>query len=173
MRRAKNATERGFESYDKRRLARALDRVHEVRTYRRIQAVLLIAQGREVWEVAEITQVRPWAVYAWIRAYLQTHHPASLDDAPRPGRPRLAPTLTDERLRREVRRDPRRLGYNATGWTVSLLAHHLRQKYSYSFSARTLRRRRHELGLRWKRPRYIYANKDPNRAQKKGALFAA
>jgi hypothetical protein len=29
------------------------------------------------------------------------------------------------------------------------------------------------LGLRWKRPRYVYATKDPHRAQKKGRLSAA
>ena len=173
MRRAKDATERGFRSSDKRRLAGALDRVRDVRTYRRIQAVLLVAQGRELSEAAEIAQVRPWAVYAWIRTDLQTHCPASLDDTPRPGRPRLAPAITDERLRREVCRDPMRLGYNATGGTVSLLADPLCQKYGCSLSPRTLRRRMHDLGLRWKRPRYIYANQDPNRAQKKGALFAA
>jgi hypothetical protein len=39
--------------------------------------------------------------------------------------------------------------------------------------ARTYRRIQAVPGLRWKRPRYTYANKDPHRAQKKGALFAA
>lgn len=66
-----------------------------------------------------------------------------------------------------------RLGYHATGWTVSLLADHLQTKYGGALSARTLRRRMWDLDLRWKRPRYVYATKDPNRAQKKGALFAA
>jgi len=64
-----------------------------------------------------------------------------------------------------------RLGYNSTGWTVALLADHLRQKYGRCPSLRTLRRRMHELGLRWKRPRYVYAIKDPHRAQKKGGSF--
>jgi len=65
------------------------------------------------------------------------------------------------------------LGYNTTGWTVALLAQHLSQKYRCAISERTLRRRLRCLGLRWKRPRYAYATKDPHRAQKKERLFAA
>lgn len=173
MRRAKNPTERGFDRYDKRRLTKALQGIEEVRTYRRVQAVLLVAQGRTVAEAAEIVGGQPWAVYAWIRAYLQRHDPGCLQDASRSGRPRTAPAITNKRIEQEVRRDPMRLGYNATGWTVALLAEHLQRKYDVAISPRTLRRRMRDLDLRWKRPRYVYATKDPNRAQKKGGLFAA
>ena len=172
MRRAKNPTERGFEPYDRQRLVRALHGTDDARTYRRVQAVLLVAQGRAVPETAEIVGVQPWAVYDWFRTYLRTHDPDSLRDAPRSGRPRAGAAITNERIEREIRRDPTCLGYNSTGWTVSLLSHHLRHKYGSCPSARTLRRRMHELGLRWKRPRYVYATQDPNRAQKKGGLFA-
>ena len=58
-------------------------------------------------EARKVPGVRAWAVYAWIRTYLQTHRPESLRDTPRPGRPRVAPALTDERIQREIRRNPR------------------------------------------------------------------
>ncbi len=173
MRRAKSASERGFDRYDRHRLTRALQEAAEIRTYRRVQAVLLVAQGRTVPEAAHITGTQPWSVYRWVRAYLHTHHPDRLQDAPRSGRPQVATPITDARLVRAFRRDPMRLGYRATGWTVSLLADHLQQRYGCAISPRTLRRRMRDLDLRWKRPRYVYATKDPNRAQKKGALFAA
>jgi hypothetical protein len=64
-------------------------------------------------------------------------------------------------------------GGSTTGWTVALLAKHLSQKYGCSISAGTLRRRMHGVDLCWKRPRYVYVGKDPNRAQKKGALIRA
>ncbi len=173
LRKAKSPSERGFDPYDKRRLAGALHRVTDARTYRRVQAVLLVARGQTVPEVAQITGAQPWSVYAWVRTYVHTHRPDSIRDTPRSGRPRVAGTITDTRLVREFRRDPMRLGYNATGWTVSLLADHLQEKYGCVISSRTLRRRMRDLDLRWKRPRYVYATKDPNRAQKKGAWFAA
>jgi transposase len=134
---------------------------------------LLVAQGRTVPEAARITGVQPWSVYGWVRTYLETHRPDSIEDTPRSGRPRVAEAITQARLEREFRRDPMRLGYNATGWTVALLADHLQHKYGCAISPRTLRRRMWDLDLRWKRPRHGYATKDPNRAQKKGGLFAA
>lgn len=171
MRRAKNPIERGFRVYDQQRLSETLHSTQDTRTYRRVQAVLLVAQGRAVPETAQIVDARPWAVYDWIRTYLQEHDPDSLRDAPRSGRPQAAPEITPERIQREILRDPARLGYNSTGWTVSLLADHLRHKYGSCPSLRTLRRRMHELGLRWKRPRYIYATQDPHQAQKKRDWF--
>ena len=69
MRHAEDPTERGFDSYDKRRLTRALHDVRDARTYGRIQAVWAVAQGRAIQEAAEIADVQPWAVYAWIRTY--------------------------------------------------------------------------------------------------------
>jgi transposase len=173
MRRAKSPSERGFDRYDKRRLTRALQETADVRMYRRVQTVLLVAQGRTVAEAAQITGTRPWNVYGWVRAYVHTHRPDSLGDGPRSGRPPVATPITDARLVREFRRDPIRLGYRATGWTVALLADHLQRKYACAISSRTLRRRMRDLDLRWKRPRYVYATKDPNRVQKKGGLYAA
>jgi transposase len=138
-----------------------------------LQAVLLVARGFPVPEVAQISGATSDAVYHWLRLYLRTHDPDSLRDAPRSGRPPTARRITDARIVREFRRDPLRLGYNTTGWTVVLLAEHLGRKYGCPISARTLRRRMHDLDLRWKRPRYVYADKDPHRAQKKGGLSAA
>jgi transposase len=173
MHRANRTTVRGFDRYDPRRLARALERAAEVRFSRRRQAVFLVAWGWAVGEAARLTTARPWAVYQWVRRYLRTHEPDSLRDAPRSGRPRAAPRITDARIVREWRRDPLRLGYNTTGWTAALLARHLGRTYGCPISPRTLRRRMRRLGLRWKRPRYVYGTKDPHRAQKKGRLSAA
>lgn len=173
MRRARTPQELGFDHHDRRRLGRALERAREVRVFRRIQAVLLVALGWAIAQAAQITGTRTSAIYGWVRRYLRDHQVASLDDAPRSGRPRTATRITDARIVREFRRDPLRLGYNTTGWTVPLLATHLSQKYRCPLSPATLRRRMRLLGLRWKRPRYVYADKDPHRAQKKGGLSAA
>jgi len=173
MRRARTPNELGFDQYDRQRLARALERATDVRTYRRLQAVLLVARGYLVPQVAGLTGAKPAAVYDWVQRYLRTHQTDDLADAPRSGRPAAAAAITDARIVREFRRDPLRLGYNTTGWTVALLAAHLGRKYNCPISARTLRRRMRDLGLCWKRPRYVYAEKDPHRAQKKGGSFAA
>jgi transposase len=154
-------------------LARALERTKEVRIFRRIQAVLLVALGWAIGEAARITGTRPGAIYDWVRRYRRDHQVASLEDAPRCGRPPTAARITDARIVRAFRRDPLRLGYYTTSWTVPLLAAHLSWKYDCPIAPATLRRRMRRLGLRWKRPRYVYAEKDPHRVQKKGGLSAA
>ena len=77
-------------------------------------------------------------------------------------------TLTPQRLATALARDPRHCGYQATSWTVPLLAHDLAAK-GLAVSPRTLRRRLHEAGYRWKRPRYVYVERAAHLPQKKGA----
>ena len=141
--------------------------------YQRIQAVLLIARGYSVDDVARITGSLRRLIYHWIQRYLRRHRVDDLDDASRTGRPRVAPKITKARILRELARDPLKLGYNTTVWTTALLARQLSRRYDTQITARTLRRRMKELGLRWKRPRYVHATKDPHRVQKKGRSFDA
>ena len=173
MRKARTPADLGLTAVDRRRLARAMKQTTHARLFRRLQAVFLVALGRAVREVAQLTGLGVRAVYRWLDRYRETHRLEARGDPPRAGRPPAAPAITEARLLREFRRDPLRLGYNSTGWTVPLLAAHLSRKYHGPISPATLRRRRRRLKLRWKRPRYVYATKDPHRAQKKGGLFAA
>jgi transposase len=173
MRTPRTPADLGFNRHDQPRLTRAIESCSDARLFRRLQAVLLVARGRSVPEVAQLTDLKPWAIYAWIRRYLRGHQPDALADGPRSGRPLAASAITDARILRQFRRDPLRLGYNTTGWTVELLAAHLGRTHDCPITSDTLRRRMRKLGLRWKRPRYVYADKDPHRSQKKGGSFAA
>lgn len=172
MRTPRTPADLGFDQHDRHRLARAVESCPDTRTFRRLQAVLLVARGRSVPEVARLTDLKPWAICAWVRQYLTSRRPDARADRPRSGRPPAAPAITDARIVRQFRRDPLRLGYNATGWPVPLLAAHLSRVHDAPITPDTLRRRTRALGLRWERPRYVYADKDPYRAQKKGGPFA-
>src|SRR5215813_2661884 len=72
----------------------------------------------------------------------------TLYDAPRTGRPPTAAQITKARILQEPARDPLKLGYNTTIWTVPLLASHLSRRYHSQITPRTLRRRMKEVGLR-------------------------
>jgi transposase len=170
MRTIKSPDELGFTRRDRLRLKQALRTASDARDFRRLQAVLLVAQRRSLAEVAQITCASERSVYGWLRRYLGGHHVADLMEQPRSGRPVAAQMITDECIRRELYKDPVTLGYSSTTWTVKLLANHLSRTYNCQITERTLRRRMREAGLRWKRPRYVYATKDPHRAQKKGRL---
>src|SRR3954452_20178402 len=146
-----------FSSTDRRRLERALSVAREARLYRRIEAVLLVAEGQPISEAARRVRATRLSVRGGVERYLATHDAAALADRPRPGRPHSAPPLTPRRLTAAPARDPRRWGYQATRWTVPLQRHELQHRHGITVSARTLRRRLHEADYRWKRPRYVYA----------------
>jgi transposase len=168
MRIARTAAALGFRGSDRHHLAQALKHVTMVSAYKRLQAVRLIADGRTVKDVAQIAGVSEQTIYNWVNCYLEEHAAAALFDEPRAGRPPMAPGITAARIKREFGRDPLRLGYQATVWTVPLFTAHLSRRYRCRLSPDTLRRRMRQLGLRWKRPRYVYAEKEPHLPQKKG-----
>jgi transposase len=161
-----------FSGHDRRRLAKAMSSASEPYLFQRAQAVLRVAEGYTMTEAASLAGVDRASVYRWTQRYWAARNPQDLTDAPRSGRPRIAPVLTEKRLARILVRNPRQEGYQATSWTVPLLVTHLRQHYRCSLSEDTLRRRLHEYEYRWKRPRYVFHERDPHVAQKKGRLSA-
>ncbi len=171
MRKSASSFELGFSARDRSHLAKALDKAKESRLFRRLQSVLLIAKGRSFTEASEITGLGRSSVYSLVKRYLRSHQVETLYDKDRSGRPAAAASITDSRILRQLQRLPRRLGYRTNVWTVELLAQHLSQRCECSINPHTLRRRMRRMGLRCKRPRYVYSEKDPHRAQKKGRLL--
>ena len=168
MRRHTKSAVQRFSPADRRRLEHALSVAREARLYRRIEAVLLVAEGQPISEAARLVRATRFSVRGWVERYLATCDAAALADRPRHGRPHSAPRLTSRLLTAALSRDPRGCGYQATSWTVPLLRHHLQQRHDLTIGARTLRRRLHEADYRWKRPRYVYAGRAAHLAQKKG-----
>lgn len=170
MRKSLSSSERGFNAHDQHRLSRALTQTGPARVFRRIQAVLLIAEGRTFGDTAQITGLSLQSVDNLVHRYWQSHQIESLHERPHTGRPPDAPELTAARSLRELQRSPLSLGYRTNVWTVEALALHLHQRYQFAIAPWTLRRRMKHLGLVCKRPRYFYSEKHPHRAQKKGPL---
>src|SRR2546430_17483228 len=115
-----------FSWMDRRHLLRALAQSHDARLYRRLRAaVAQIAEGEPVAVVAKHAHVERSTVYRWIERYLAERAPSALADGKRSGRPRTTPALTDDKLRQLLTTHPSQFGYDATIWTVPLLATHL------------------------------------------------
>jgi transposase len=153
-------------------LAVALAGARQARPYRRLEALLLLAEGHSLSEAARRVHAARSTLRRWARRYLAKHDVDALRERARSGRPRVAGRLTRARLAAVLARDPRRCGYCATTWTVPLLAQHLRTRMGCAISARTLRRRLHESDYRWKRPRYVYRTRAEPVAPKKGPCCA-
>jgi len=160
---------RRLNGHDRRKLAAAVRAAKDARQLRRTQAVLLFCQRRSMKLICSATGLSRQSVYNALRRYRRRHLPCDLEDRRRSGRPRVASRIGARSILAAMRVDLRSAGFNATTWTVALLARYLSARLGVSIGPRTLRRRMHEARLRWKRPRYVYHERDRNGPQKKGA----
>lgn len=137
MRQKKSPSQLGFNRYDQGRLYKAMNKVCDKRTFLRLKAVLLVAQGLPINVVAKLLKSFQ-IVYRWVVSYLKHHLVDLLYDAPRSGRPLTAQSITDKRILKELKRNPLLLGYNTTVWTAALLAAHLSTYYACDILALSL-----------------------------------
>lgn len=86
-------------------------------------------------------------------------------------RPAAAGQVSDELIMEQLQHNPLQLGYHAGTWTVALLAKHLKLCCGLDITEHTLRRRMKQMGLRFKRPRYVYSEKRSQQGAKKGTIY--
>jgi len=147
-------------------LQTAQARSRSVRHWRRLQAVLLRADGVPVAVVARTLNCTETSVYNWVAAG-RTDGLAGVAEGVHPGKVRRldpAAEATLETLLSEG--DPHAYGSVATGWTVPLLRTEL-AKRGWAAAERTIRRTLHRLGWRWKRPKVVLGRPDPADAEQK------
>jgi transposase len=151
---------------DRRALDAALRTTKRVREWRRLQAVRLLADGREAPEVAHVLGCSASSVYYWADGWREARL-AGLAEGPHAGRPRRLDADAEMTLEQLLADDPQAHGLAATDWTVPLLRTVLAQ-HGHALSERTLRRTLHRLGYRWKRPNYVLGRPDPAYEAQKG-----
>jgi len=151
---------------DRTALEEALRTAKRAREWRRLQAVRLLADGREAPEVAQALGCSASSVYYWADDWREARL-AGLAEGPHAGRPRRLDVDAEATLEHLVADDPQAHGYAATDWTVPLLQTELARS-GHTLSERTLRRSLHRLGYRWKRPKYVLGRPDPAYEAKRG-----
>jgi transposase len=135
------------------------------RCWKRYQAVLLVAAGLSPRLIAQTLRCQVASVYGWVAAW-RREGMAGLAEGPHPGAVRRLDAAGEALLGALLASDPQTHGHQATGWTVPLLQTELRRAGS-AVSRRTIRRTRHRLGYRWKRPQYVLGRPDPAYEAKK------
>lgn len=149
----------------RRRLERQLRATHDAGLFRRTLAILDAADGRPIAEIARLLRISRVSVYNWIACYRRDHDPACLADSRGGNRPSVWSEELQAVLAASMGQRPDHLGYRAVEWTVPLLQEHLAHWGGERLSATSIRRRLHELGYVWKRPRYVL-DPDPERDKK-------
>ena len=136
------------------RLQAQLRRTRDARVYRRTLAVLEVARGRPIRQVAGELEVTRQSVYHWVELYTQAPDPAVLEDQPGRGAPPMLDEDHEHLLEVLLYGSPQDFGLAPVNWTAPLLCEVLELATEQSVSERTLRRTLHRLDYVWKRPRY-------------------
>ena len=154
---------------DREQLRQLVHATHSARVLRRAQGLLALADGEPAEVVAERVQIGLSTVYEWAQRYREGSFSTDvLEDAHRSGRPPKQRRCVAEILSTLMEQSPGTFGYRHTVWTVPLLLHHLATAHDLEVSERTVRRALHELGYRWKRPRFVLSRRQKTWRQSKG-----
>lgn len=145
----------------------------DVRQLKRAQALLAVAAGEAIADVARRLQVARNTIYNWIARFQERAGKIAqrLVDAERPGRPNDLIQSIREALPKLLAKKPTDLGYRHAEWTVDLLQAQLRLQ-ELDASDKTIRTALHQLGYRWKRPRFVLRRRAETWRQSKGGSSA-
>jgi transposase len=152
-------------SWQRRRLRAALRSVRDVGVVKRIVALLELDRGAFVGDVAAHLGVTRQTLYNWTHRFDAGGGLPALYDRPRRGRPPKLCAMVRRLLAWLLKQPPDSFGYQATGWTASLLRVVLATRLGVQVSVRTVRRALHQMDHAWKRPRYAL-RPDPDREKK-------
>lgn len=129
-----------------------ISRTREGRYFHRLDVILYVLQGASPYDVARLFGHSPRTIEYWVHRLLSDGL-AGLWEGNRTGRPGRLSAADLRKLRTEVQRSPRDLGYDHNLWDGVLLSHHLEKEYSISLSVRQCQRLFHKLGFSLQRPR--------------------
>ena len=132
----------------------------EGRYFHRLHVVLHVLHGASSYEAARLYGDSPRSIEYWVQRLL-SQGLAGLEEGDRPGRPGQLSSSDQQRLRSEILRSPRELGYDQNLWDGVLLSHHLEERYAVSLSVRQCQRLFHKLGFTLQRPRRQAHEADP------------
>jgi len=148
----------------------------KARPVRRAQALLWLHRGAPVETVAERLGVSRQTIYNWIGEYQKRHDEPlveRLQDQLHPGRPPTKRQRVKQRLKYWLKRGPQRCGYASPIWTVPRLRCQVQRDLKEAVSVDTVRRALRALRYRYKRPRYVPAERPATWRQAKGGLNTA
>lgn len=137
-----------------------ISRSREGRYFHRLDVVLYVLHGYSSYNAAELFGHSPRTIEYWVHR-LVSDGLAGLWEGDRPGRPSRLTGAEEEKLRNEIQRSPRELGYDQNLWDGVLLSHHLEKNYSIYLGVRQCQRLFHQLGFSLQRPRRRAHEADP------------
>jgi transposase len=137
-----------------------ISRSEEARYDHRLHGVLLVSKGLNCYEVSELLGQNPTTIQRWVNRFNKKGF-AGLYDGEHPGRPGKLNKKQWGMLGKDLRRNPRDMGYEQNMWDGKLLSHHLECRYGIKLGVRQCQRIFRMMGFRRRKPRPVIASADP------------
>lgn len=134
---------------ERRRLLRVIQASTNERQRRRIKALLGVADGSPVSQVAASLGVSRQFVYNCVERFEQGCGATAMGDSPKLGRPRLWDEQSDAALQECMQSRPSEWGYESEEWTKPLVQQWFRDQMDVDVSRTWVMQRLHHLGFRW------------------------
>lgn len=130
----------------------------------RTNMVLLSSLGYSIPKIEDIYKITKVTIYKWFDRF-DEEGPVGLYDKSRSGRPSDVTQAVEDFVKKALGETPNKYGENCTIWTVALLQTHIKNESGLQLSEKVTRKTIHDLGFRWRRPRWATVRKDPFEAQ--------
>lgn len=137
-------------------------RSEESRYDHRLHGVLLVAQGMNCAEVADLLGDAPRSVENWVRRF-ESEGLAGLREGERTGRPRRLGARQLAEVDALLRKTPREADMSGNLWDGKTLAAWIKRQYGIRLGVRQCQRLFRQLGFRLRKPRPMVAQAAPER----------
>lgn len=131
----------------------------ESRYLHRLHGILLILNGLSCYEVGRLFNHSPRTIQYWINK-ANKEGVSGLLDRGRSGRPSRLSVDQIQKIKGDINKSPRKLGYDISLWDGKLLSHHIYKRFKIKLGVRMCQNLFHKLGFTLQRPRYRPARQD-------------
>ena len=150
---------------ERRRIIHLIHRTKDKEHCRRLNAILLLADGHSVSAVSRLTAAARSSINRWVNWYTECGL-EGLESEPR-GRKAVLPfTQIAGLLWLLVQLSPQDLGYQRSRWSSELMALELKRRWQLSLNASTIRRWLPRLRIVWRRAAPTLRIRDPHKEAK-------
>jgi transposase len=143
-------------------MLRRAERRGDLRTVKRVNAVLAVVEGITYSVIAKVLNVCEESIRLWFNAFLMSG-PKGLESGKSPGRPpKLTKTQKGE-LDEIITKGPAAAGYRGACWRSPMIQHLIHERFGVFYSVTYIVQLLKNMGFSYQKARFVSDHKDPDK----------
>jgi transposase len=134
----------------------------DVRTAKRMMAILAVADGYVSAQIAPLLHVSEESIRLWVKAFV-LHGAAGLRSTKSAGRPPKLTKGQKRALERMINEGPSAAGYPGACWRTPMIQHLIYEQFGVLYSVHYLSQLLKNMGFSYQKARFVSDHKDPER----------